>query len=268
VLVGARPAGQRHERDLPGYAVRAAQQLAAEDETHADTGPDVHEGEVVDLPAVAESAFGQGGGVDIVLHHQRRPERLPQPGQRRRAIPAAQPAGELHGVTARVVDAGTADHGLGDGRTGHARVVAQQAGQLHQLGDPGPDAGGVGPEGGPGPDLAGEIGDRAADVLVPDVQAQHEPGVRPDLVEPGRTAGHAGPLAGDADQADPLDVAERQGHGGLGQAGDAGQLGPRARTALADVLQQQLLVHRPDQRGTRRKQGSPGSLGWRQSRGR
>jgi hypothetical protein len=257
VLVGSLPAGQRHERDLPRDAVRAAHQLAAEDKAHADAGPDVHEGEVVDLPAVAERAFGQRGGVDVVLHDQRRPERLPKSGQRRRPVPAAQPAGELHGVPALVVDAGTADHGLGEGRTGRARVLAQQVGQLDQLGDPGPDAGGVGPERGPGPDLAGEIGDPAADVLVPEVQAQHEPGVGPDLVELGRTTGHAGPLPGDADQAGPLDVAESQGHGGLGQAGNPGQLGPRAGTPLADVLQQQLLVNRPDQRGTRGEQGRP-----------
>jgi hypothetical protein len=207
----------------------------------------VHEGEVVDLPAVTEGAFGQGGGVHVVLHDQRWPERLPEPGQRRRAVPAAQPAGQLHGVPARVVHAGAADHGLGDGRTGHVRVLAQQPGQLDQLGDPGPDAGGAGAQGGPGPDLAGEVGDRAPDVLVPDVQAQHQSGVGPDLVEPGRTAGHAGPLPGDADQAGPLDVVQGQGHGGLGQAGDAGQLGPRTRAALADVLQQQLLIYRPDE---------------------
>jgi hypothetical protein len=236
VLVGVRAAGQRHERDLPGHAVRAAQQLAADNEAHADARADMHKGEVVDLPAVAQSAFGQGGGVHVVLHHQRRPECLPQPGQRRRPVPAAQPASELHGVPARVVDAGTADHGLGDGRTGHARVLAQQSGQLDQFGDPGPDAGGVGSQRGPGPDLAGQVGDRAADVLVSDVQAEHEPRVGTDLVEPGRTTGHAGPLSRGADQAGPLHVVQGQGHGGLGQAGDAGQLGPRARAALADVL--------------------------------
>jgi hypothetical protein len=241
--------------------VRAAQQLTAEDEAHPDAGPDVREGEVVDLAAVAQGAFGQGGGVHVVLQDQRRPERLPQSGQRRRAVPAAQAAGELQGVAARVIDAGTADHGLGDGRTGHVRVLAQQVGQLHQLGDPGPDAGGVSPHRGLGPDLTGEVGDRAADVVMPDVQAQDQPGVGPDLVQPGRTAGHPGSLSGDANQAGPLDVVQSQGHGRLGQAGDAGQLGSGARPALADVLEQQLLVHRPDQRGTRREQAGPGCLG-------
>jgi len=104
--------------------VGAAHQLTPEDKAHANAGADVHEGEVVDLPAVAESTLGQGGGVHVVLHHQRRPERLSQAGQCRRAVPAAQPAGELHGVPARIVDAWTADHSLGDGRSGHARVLA------------------------------------------------------------------------------------------------------------------------------------------------
>jgi len=77
VLVGARAAGQRHERDLPCYAVRTAEQLAADDDSHADAGADVHEGEVVDIPAMPERALGQGSNVNVVLHHQRRPERLP-----------------------------------------------------------------------------------------------------------------------------------------------------------------------------------------------
>jgi hypothetical protein len=254
VFVGARATGQRHERDLPGHAVRAAQQLAAEDQAHANAGADVREGEAVDLAAVPQGAFGQGGGVHVVLYDQRGPERLAQPGQRRRAVPAAQAAGEVQRVAVRVVDAGTADHGLGDGGPGHARVGAQQVGQVDQLADPGPDAGGVGSQRGPGPDLAGQVRDRAADVLVAEIKAQDQSGVGPDLVQPGRTPGHAGPLPGDADQPGPLDVVQGQRDGGLGQAGDTRQLGPRARAALADVLQQQLLVHRPDQRGTRREQ--------------
>jgi len=66
-----------------GDPVRAAHQLAADDEAHADARADVHEGEVVDLPAVAERPLGQGGSVHVVLHHQRRAERLAQAGQRR-----------------------------------------------------------------------------------------------------------------------------------------------------------------------------------------
>jgi DNA-binding transcriptional ArsR family regulator len=75
-------------------------------------------------------------------------------------------------------------------------------------------------------DLPGQVGDRAADVLVPDVQAQHQARVRPDLVQPGRPAGHPGPLTGDADQAGPLDVVQGQRDGRLGQAGNPGQFGP------------------------------------------
>jgi oligopeptide/dipeptide ABC transporter ATP-binding protein len=261
VLVGARPAGQRHESDLPRDAVRTAEQLAADDQPHADARANVHEREIVDIPAVAERALGQGGGVHVVLHHQRRPERLPQPGQRRGAVPATQAAGELQRVPARVVDSRAADHGLGDGRPWHARVLAQHVRQLDELGHPPADARSVGPQRFPGPDFPGEVGDRAADIFEPDVQAEHQACVGPDLVQPRRPARHAGPLPGDADQAGPLDIAEGQRHRGLGQAGDPGQLGPRAGTKLADVLEQQLLVHRPDQRGTRGEQARPRPLG-------
>ena len=67
-------------------------------------------------------------------------------------------------------------------------------------------------------------------------------------------------MPGDPDEARPLDVVQGERHGGLGQAGDAGQLGPGAGPALADVLEQQLLVHRPDQRGTRREQDTARAL--------
>src|SRR5215470_8347864 len=45
-----------------------------------------------------------------------------------------------------------------------------------------------------GPDLAGQIGDRAAQVLVADVQAEHVAGVRPYLVEHRGPAGNPGSL--------------------------------------------------------------------------
>src|SRR6202012_678552 len=99
-----------------------------------------------------------------------------------------------------------------------------------------PDTGSAGPHLGPGPDVAGQVGDRAPDVLVPDVQAEHQAGVRPDLVQPGRPPRHPGALPGDPDQARALDVAQRQRHRGLGQPGDPGELGPGAGTPLADVL--------------------------------
>ena len=147
-------------------------------------------------------------------------------------------------------------------------VSKEQVGQPDELGHPAADAGGVGADRGPGPDLPGQVGDRAADILVPDIQAEDQARVGPDLVQPGRTAGHAGPLARDPDQARALDVVQGQRHRGLGQARDAGQLSPGAGTALADVLEQQLLVHRPDQRRARGEKDRASALGRRQSRGR
>ena len=55
-------------------------------------------------------------------------------------------------------------------------------------------------------------------------------------------------------QARAFQVGERERDGGLGEPGDARQVGARVGAGRADVLEQQLLVHRPDQRGTRRRQ--------------
>ena len=69
---------------------------------------------------------------------------------------------------------------------------------------------------------------RAAQVLLADVQAQYVPGVRPDLVQQRRAAGHAGPLAGLPDQPGALHVGQGQRDRRLGQPGQPGQVGPRA----------------------------------------
>jgi hypothetical protein len=99
----------------------------------------------------------------------------------------------------------------------------------------------------PGPDFAGQVGERAAHVLVADVQPEHQPGVRPDLVQPRGTPGHSGALPGDPDQARPLHVGQCQRDRGLGQARQARQVSPRARPELADLAEQELLVQGPDQ---------------------
>src|SRR5260370_1541365 len=103
-----------------------------------------------------------------------------------------------------------------------AHVVAPQPGGPDEPGPPAADTGSAGAQRLPGPDLPGQVGDPPADVLVPDVQPEHQARVRPDLVQPGRAAGHPGPLAGDPDQAGALDVVQGQRDGGLGQAGDPG----------------------------------------------
>ncbi len=160
---------------------------------------------------------------------------------------AARTAGQREGIAARVIDAWAADHGLGERRPVDPRHGAQLVGETDQLGQPAAGARRPGPESGAGHHLAGQVSDRAAQVLAADVEAEHQPGVRPDLVQQGGPAGHAGALARLPDQSGPLDVGQCQRHGRLGQPGQPGQVGPRAPAQPADVLQQELLVQRPEQ---------------------
>src|SRR5262249_15685327 len=62
-------------------------------------------------------------------------------------------------------------------------------------------------------------------VLCPDGEAEDDPRLGPDLVQQRRAPGAAGALPGGAHQPGPLRVGERDRDGGLGQAGDAGELG-------------------------------------------
>ena len=64
------------------------------------------------------------------------------------------------------------------------------------------------------PDFTGQVSQGAAQVVVPDIEPEHKPRVRPDLVEPGRTPGHAGHARLLAAGADPqLHVAPGGMHG-------------------------------------------------------
>jgi hypothetical protein len=251
VGVGAVATGHRQVGDLARDPVRAAEQLVADDQAHADARADVHEREAVHLPAVPVGPLGQGRRIHVVLHHQGLPEHLPQARQHRRAVPAGQAAGEGHGVAAGVVDTGAADDRLGHVRQRETGLGAQALGQADQFLDPAAPAGGVRPRRGPGPDLAGQVGEGAADVLRPHVQAEHEACLRPDLIQQRGPARPADALARFPDQARLLDGGEGEGHGGLGQPGQPGQVGAGAGAVVPDVPEQKLFVERPDELGTR-----------------
>ena len=224
---GGRVAAERQEGDLPGHPVHAAVQPAAEHQAHADARADVHPGEAVGLLPDAERALGERGRVHVVLDRERGAERRPQPGERLRLVPAGQAAGQRHQVPLRVVDARAADNRRGDLGAGDPGARAQLVGELDKLRHPVADRCRAHRHGQPGADVAGQVGDGTAQVAHADVEAEDEPGLRPDLVEQGGTAGHAGPLAGQPDQAGPLQVRQGERHGGLGQPGHAGEL--RAR---------------------------------------
>ena len=227
---GRRRAAERHERDLARHPVHAAVQPATEHEPHADAGAHVHEREAVRVPAHPVGALGEGRRVHVVLDRERGPERRPQPGQRLRLVPAGQAAGQRHQVPLRVVDARAADNRRGDLGAGDPGARAQLVGELDKLSDAVADRCRADRRGEPGTDLAGQVGDRAAQVAQADVEAEDEPGVGPDLVKRGGAAGHPGPLAGQPDQPGPLKVRQGERHGRLGQPGHAREVGARAGT--------------------------------------
>ena len=137
---------------------------------------------------------------------------------------------------------------------GHPGLRAQVVGQPDQLADPAADAGGPRGDRRCGQDAAGQVGQGSPHVFVPDIEAEHVARFRADLVEPGRPPGHPGPLPGHPDQAGPLHRGQRQRDGRLGQPGQPGQVRAGERAQVPDVAEQQLLVHGPDERGTRRGQ--------------
>ncbi len=192
-------------------------------------------------------ALGQRGSVRVVLHEQVGAERGAQVGENGWLVPAGQAAGQRYRVALVIVDARAAEHGLRDIIAADPGRRADTVRELDQLANPLADtcyrAAGLGL----GPDLTGQVGDRAAQVLVPDVQPEHVARVRRDLIQHGRPARNAGPLPGRAHQPRPLDVGQRQGHGRLGEPRQPGQVGTRARAELTDLVEQQQLIHRPDE---------------------
>ncbi len=245
-----RGAAHRQERDLARHPVHAAVQPAAEHQAHADTGADVHEREAVGLLADTERPLGQRRRVHVVLDRERGAERRAQPDHGLRLVPAGQAAGQRHQVPLRVVDAGAADDRRGYPVAGDPGARAQLVGELDELGHPVADRRRAHRHGQPGTHLARQVGDRSAQVAQADVEAEHEPGLRPDLVQQGGAAGQPRPLARQPDQAGPLKVRQRERDGRLGQPGHARELRPRVGTRGANVVKQQLLVERPDQRRT------------------
>ena len=131
----------------------------------------------------------------------------------------------------------------------HAGGRRQDVTERRQLRQPTLGRGGMSLLAGPGAHGTGKVGEGTANKLPADVQTQHIAGLGADLVEHGRGAAHAGAVAGDAQEAVVLQVGDRERHGGLGEPGHPGQIGPRKRTVLADLFQQELLVHRPDELG-------------------
>jgi hypothetical protein len=97
-------------------------------------------------------------------------------------------------------------------------------GDVADLLDEGPRAADPGPLVPPGHDLPGQVGERRPDHVPPDVDAHHPAGHRVELVQTGRRALRTGGPPGLAKQPGLKERGHGLGHGGLRQAGVAGDL--------------------------------------------
>ena len=116
--------GHRHVGDLAGHAVHAAVQLAADDQAHADAGADRDEGEACRPPGRARAPARPAPRRRCRSRPPAgRPNASRRPASTAGLVPAGQAAGQRDRVAARVVDAGAADHRLGDVGAADARAA-------------------------------------------------------------------------------------------------------------------------------------------------
>jgi len=233
-----------HVADLAGEAPDPAEQLLADDHAtaHADLARDVDE---VDQAVVAtEPQLAQGGQVGLVVDQHLEPgagETVGQDLGHGHVLPAQvggqpqQPAVGLHRP------------GHGHGQPGHGE--AGGLGPLHRgpghAHGPGQHLGrglaAVVP--GPGPEvvnLADQVGHADRDVVDVDLQPDADVAAAVEGQGAGRAADLAPGLRAQLDhQAGADQVVDQARDGGLGQAGEGGDAGPRDRLAGRDVLQHQ-----------------------------
>jgi hypothetical protein len=243
-----RSAAEREECDLARRTVCAAVELPIEDEPHPDPGADGDEGEGRDVAAVAVVALGDRGGIDVVLDRRLVPEQAPQLAQHRRPLPSWQVGRQSERAPVRLDHARAADDGVEQRSValhgGIPEKLSRKRGKLAHSRDSARRAG--------GPALteantAPQVGDRAPDELPAHIEAEHEAGVLPDLVQRRGASPAPRPAARVLHQFVPLEAGERQADGRLRETGGARELAARHRTVAAHPLEQQLLVERPHQ---------------------
>jgi hypothetical protein len=102
------------------------------------------------------------------------------------------------------------------------------------------------------PDDAREIGYSATDELPTDIKSKDVASIGSYVVEDRGRAANSASLAGDTNEAVVLEVGERKSHGWFGEARYPSQLSSGERPVLADLLEQELLVHRSHELGSSR----------------
>src|ERR1700691_511222 len=91
-------------------------EFPVKDETETHTGSDGEKAEILNSPCGADIAFGERGEIDVILDDHVLAERATQLSEDLGTLPSGQSARHEECVAPWVVDAGTTDHRLGDGR--------------------------------------------------------------------------------------------------------------------------------------------------------
>ena len=180
--------------------------------------------EVLDVAPKAESALAERAEVHIVLEEHVRPElradRVEQPGP----APSRQVVGKRRVIFVVGEHARAPDARDGDVTPPQPRVLRHIASDPAELGDQDLRARQPGGLVGPGGDRAGEVGHRGPHALAADVDPDHVPRRRVQLVQHGGRSLAARGAAGLPNEAGLLEYRERLRDRRLRNAGDTGDL--------------------------------------------
>ena len=233
--------------DLAGRSCLAPIQLAAHDEPGADTRTDVQVHEVRDVLAQAEPLLPERRKVHVVLDADLGSEPLLHRLHQTRPAPSGQGVGEGDVPRDRIEDTRAADRREGHLLPAHARLGGEPVSDLADLGDERALA--------PHPcslvptrdDVPGEVRDGGTHVVAADVEADHPPRSRVQLVQDRRrsTAPARPPRLPDEARVDQRD--ERLRDRRLGQVAVPSDLGPGDGPHLPDELEHRTLVDRLQQ---------------------
>ena len=240
-------AGEGQVRDLTGRAAAPPEELPVEDEPHAHPRAQMQVDEVLDILAEPVPSLAEGRQVDVVLERRLCAQLLLHRIHDAFAAPSGQAVGERHLSTVRLEHSRTAHGGERHLTPPDPGVCREGVRDGADLGDQRTSA--LHPRAlvTPRDELPGDVGDRRADPVAPDVDAHDPPGPGIQLVQQrGR------PLATLRTprllhQAGPLETCERLRHRGLGQRRLTGDLRPGDRSDPPNALEHRPLVDRPEQ---------------------
>ena len=229
-------------RDLARRAAQAHLELAVDDDAHSQAGADHQVDEVVEAGAPPAAQLAQRRQVRVVRHRGPIPELTAQGVEKSRPAPAAESRREEQGPVPRVEDPGAAHHRpghLGPADPGTASHSTSQG--AHHPDQVGCAARRV-PDVTTGHDGATEVGHRAAQPAMPDIDADHMAVAWEVLEDERRAAPLLAARADGAHQPRPFQDDQDGPHRRGGQAGLLRQPWPRGRPALTEALEDRPFV--------------------------